>query len=307
MRTYLDCTPCLLRLALGSARQVSDDDDLHEKVVREALRALADMDMSEPPPAMARHILRGLRRLINNDDPYRRIKEQCNRTALQLLPELKEMVRTADDPFDMAVRLAIAGNIIDTAVHSDLDDADIHAALEHAVAAPFEGDVLAFAHSVQRADRILYLADNAGEIVFDRLLLEQLPTARTTVVVRGKPVINDATIDDARMAGLPELVQVIGNGSDVPGTILPTCSREFRNRFDEADLIIAKGQGNYETLSDVPGKDVIFLLKVKCPVVARDLGCDIGCMVLRRSGANVPRAGEAEFTDSGKTPCTRND
>jgi uncharacterized protein with ATP-grasp and redox domains len=129
------------------------------------------------------------------------------------------------------------------------------------------------------AQNILYLVDNAGEIAFDRLLIEQLPTEKITVVVKGKPVINDATMEDAEFVGLTDIVEVIDNGSDAPGTILETCSQNFRDRFEEADLVIAKGQGNYETLSDLD-KNIFFILKAKCPVIARDIGCEIGDMIL---------------------------
>jgi uncharacterized protein with ATP-grasp and redox domains len=128
------------------------------------------------------------------------------------------------------------------------------------------------------------LTDNAGEIVFDRFLIEQLPFDRVTVVVRGFPVINDATIADAETAGLTDIVEVMTNGSDAPGTILDDCSEEFRTRFAEADLIIAKGQGNYETLRECL-RPIFFLLRVKCPLVANDLDCPVGSMVLRPSNA----------------------
>jgi len=116
------------------------------------------------------------------------------------------------------------------------------------------------------------------------LLIEQLPAEKVTVVVKARPVINDATMEDAKVAGLTEIVEVIDNGSDVPGTILESCSQTFRNRFAKADLIIAKGQGNYETLSDVE-KNIFFILKAKCSVIAKDLGCEVGEMILRKSKA----------------------
>ena len=135
-------------------------------------------------------------------------------------------------------------------------------------------------HKLQgKQKKFCTLTDNAGEIVFDRLLIEQLPAENITVVVRGKPVINDAMMEDASIAGLPQIVEVINNGSDAPGTILESCSEKFRHRFEKADLIIAKGQGNYETLSDVD-KNIFFLLKVKCPVIAEHLGCEIDAIIL---------------------------
>ena len=124
-----------------------------------------------------------------------------------------------------------------------------------------------FAQAAHKAQDILYLTDNAGEIVFDRLLIEQLPMDRITVAVKGSPIINDATRVDAETVGLTNMVSVIDNGSDAPGTMLEDCSRAFRDRFDRADLVVAKGQGNYETLSEVD-KNIVFILKVKCPVIA---------------------------------------
>ena len=129
------------------------------------------------------------------------------------------------------------------------------------------------------AESILYLADNAGEIVFDKILIEQLGPEKIKLAVKGGPVINDATIEDVEETGLTDLVRVISNGNDAPGTILGLCSEEFRHSFEEADLIIAKGQGNYESLSDFD-KNIFFLLKAKCPVVANHLGCEVGSTVL---------------------------
>jgi uncharacterized protein with ATP-grasp and redox domains len=184
----------------------------------------------------------------------------------------------------MAVRLAIAGNVIDLGVKSHLDEAQIRAAIEDCLTDPLEGDIDRFAQAVAGATRILYLTDNAGEIVLDRLLIERLPRDKVTVAVKGAPVINDATRADAEIAGITSLVNVIDNGSDAPGTILEDCNGVFRRHFAQADLIIAKGQGNYETLREASAP-LYFLLRVKCPVLARDLGCPVGRLVLRPSSS----------------------
>ena len=153
---------------------------------------------------------------------------------------------------------------------------------------PFVGDEQAFMESVQRARNILYLADNAGEIAVDRLLIARLGPARTTLVVRGHAVINDATLADVTETKLDELVEVIDNGSDAPGTILEDCSETFGERFRQADLIIAKGQGNFETLSAADG-NIFFLFKVKCPVIASHVGLPTGTHALLRAGTDVRR------------------
>ncbi len=291
MKTYLDCIPCIIRQCLDATRSVTADESIHERILREVLQSASEMDLSQPPPAMGQFIHRRIRELTGNADPYREAKERQNRTAMELSAQFKDKVALAPNPLEMAVRLAIAGNVIDLAVKSGLDESDIRRSIGASWEEPLDGDVKGFAQAVTGADRILYLTDNAGEIVFDRFLIEQLPRNRTTVAVRGAPVINDATMADAETAGITDLVTVIDNGSDAPGTILDDCSEAFRQHFADADLIIAKGQGNYETLRDSPGP-LYFLLRVKCPVIARDLGCPLGRMVLRPSAALAVSASE---------------
>ena len=286
MKTYFDCIPCITRQALDSVRLVTPDETVHEHVLREVLRAAAEMDLRRTPPEMAQWIQRRIREQIGGSDPYLRIKDRFNRLALEMYPTLQEWVRKAVIPMEMAVRLAIAGNVIDLGVHSRLSEAQVRESVMHALSASLTADVGEFSRAVSNAERILYLADNAGEIVFDRLLIEQIPPGKVTVAVRGVPVINDATMTDAEDTGMTELAEVIDNGSDAPGTILDDCSQSFRDRFDEADLIVAKGQGNYETLSEVD-KQIYFLLKAKCPVIARDIGCQMGEMILKRSESTV--------------------
>jgi len=282
MKTFFDCIPCFVRQALDSVRLVTDDGEVHERLLREVLRAASEMDLRQSPPAMGQRIHRLIRGLTGQDDPYREMKGRCTRLALELYPKLRARVRASAYPLETALRLAIAGNVIDMGVNAHFDASQLHEAIEDALVAPLDADVRAFAGALSGARGILYLADNAGEIVFDRLLLEQMPVEKVTMAVRGSPVINDVTITDTQAAGIPGLVEVIDNGSDAPGTILDDCSAEFRRRFDQADMIVAKGQGNYETLNDVD-KDIFFVLKAKGPVIARDLGCRVGSLILWRS------------------------
>jgi len=283
MKTYLDCIPCFVRQGLDAARLISDDEQIHRQVVREVLRLTVDLDMSQTPPAMGQQIHQLIRKLTGNEDPYCDLKKRHNQFALELYDLLEPTVHSTEDPLETAVRLAIAGNIIDLGVKTAISDSDIHKTINDSLIVPFDRAMLEQLRSnAEDAQHILYLADNAGEIVFDRLLLEQLPTEKITVAVKGQPIINDATMEDAKFVGLTEIVEVIDNGSDAPGTILETCSQDFRDRFENADLIIAKGQGNYETLSD-SDKNIFFILKAKCPVIAEHLGCKIGDMILGRT------------------------
>jgi len=280
MQSHLDCVPCFLGQALGAARQVSDDPALHERILRATLERLHTLDLTTPPPVLGREIHRLIREATGDPDPYRAAKDASTALVLRLLPELEAEVAAAADPFDRAVRLAIAGNIIDLAHATDIDESRLRATLEDCrTRAPAVDHLAALRRAAAGADQILYLADNAGEIVLDRLLLAQLRPERTTVAVRGGPVINDATRADAEAAGLTGWVAVVDNGADVPGTLLAACAPAFRERFRAADLIIAKGQGNFETL---PWDDprIFFLFKVKCPIAARAVGCAEGEIVI---------------------------
>jgi uncharacterized protein with ATP-grasp and redox domains len=260
---------------------VTGDPLIHEHVLRETLRLVAQMPFDRPPPWLGQRIHKLLREATGNPDPYRALKRHSNNLALGLYPELKQRVRAAADPFAMAVRMAVAGNVVDFGCRNELGDDEVLQAIDDAMDGLIdEVAVAGLRRAVDEARDILYLADNAGEIVLDRLLIEEMPTDRVTLVVRGSPVINDATREDAEVAGLNDLVAVMDNGSDVPGTILEACLPSFRSRFEECDLVIAKGQGNYETLS---GSDqrIYFLFKVKCPVIARDAGSELDQLVVR--------------------------
>jgi uncharacterized protein with ATP-grasp and redox domains len=290
MKTYFDCIPCFVRQVLDSVRMTTDDSRLHEKVLREALHMASEMDLNQSPPAMARKIHQFIREITGISDPYIDVKNRFNKLALQMYPDLKQLIDTSAVPLETAIRLAIAGNIIDFGVNSMVVPDQVERTITESLTAPLDRkSYKTFEHAVSHAEKILYLGDNAGEIVFDRLLIERLPCEKITFVVKGGPILNDALMEDAQIAGLTDLVEVIDNGSDAPGTILEICSEAFRYRFDESDLVIAKGQGNYETLSDMD-KNIFFLVRPKCSVLARHLGREIGSLVL--SGPNHNRFAE---------------
>jgi damage-control phosphatase, subfamily I len=290
MKTSLDCVPCFIRQSLDASRLVSADTAVHERVLREVLRWAGEMDMGQPAPVMGQRIHRRLRQIVGMGDPYRDVKDHQNRMALALLSELKTKIEAATDPLFMALRLAIAGNVIDMGVNGNVTESEVRESISQALTEPFVGERNGFHKAIIEARRILYLADNAGEIAFDRLLIEQLAPARVTVAVRGAPILNDATMADARAVGLHEIVEVIDNGSDAPGTLLDDCSQEFKRRFTDADLILAKGQGNFETLSD-ESRNIFFLFKAKCPVIAAHVGLPVGTHALARSCARFSETG----------------
>ncbi len=259
---------------------VTDDVTVHERVLRDVLQQAAGMNLRDCPPVIARRIHADLRELTGVADPYFEVKNRFNRLALEMLPALEAKLAEADEPLALAVRLAIAGNVIDLGVDGNLSEADVRRSIDNTLHEPFVGEIQTFADAIDSAERILYLLDNCGEIVFDRLLIDQLPAERVTAAVRGRPILNDALLADADAAGITDRVTVIDNGSDVPGTLLSDCSEMFCEAFEAADLIIAKGQGNFETLSDRP-ENIWFLFKAKCAVIAAHVGLAVGTHICR--------------------------
>jgi uncharacterized protein with ATP-grasp and redox domains len=306
MRTTLDCVPCFARQVLEAARFAAADEATRRRIVRAALAMLAaETDLDQSPPRIGQRIHRLVRELAGDDDPYGALKDRSNAAALAALPRLRALVRAAGDPLETAVRLAIAANVLDAGMNAAAMEGGLHGgaagdepgdavvrALERGLHEPLHGSLSAFREAVAGAGRIFFLTDNCGEIVVDRLLVEQLPVERLTIAVRGAPVLNDATIGDARVAGLDRLAPVIDNGSDAPGTLLGDCSPRFRRVFAEADLVIAKGQGNYETLSDAAA-DIFFLFRVKCPLIAEhaELPPHANALVRSRKAPHEGRAG----------------
>jgi len=282
MKSNLECLPCFVSQGLNVARMATSVPRVQKQILHEVLLRASQADLNQSPLLFGRSMHQWVRELTGQEDPYLAVKQESNRLALELLPAWRERLRTAANPRLTAVKMAIAGNVIDYGIKSNLTAETIPAALESSFSGPFNGNVAEFFTAAERATEILYLADNAGELVFDRLLLEFLPREKITVVVKGGPAINDALRTDATVAGLDGWVAVTDTGCDGAGTELAACSPEFRRRFAHADLIIAKGQANFESL-DGSGKNIFFLFKVKCSVVARHIGQAVGNLILHRN------------------------
>jgi hypothetical protein len=263
-----------MRQTLDVLELAGADENTRRRVIRAVLGEMAEADFDECPPALARRVHRIIRDGIGCRDPYAAIKTECNELALKLYDDLREHVLASDDPLAAACRLAIVGNVIDYGVQSHSPLEGIREVIHEAMETPIDpAAVERLGREAASARRILYLADNAGEIVLDRLLLEQLPAEKVTLAVRGSPIINDALLSDARDVGITDAVSVIDNGDDAPGTLLEHCSDGFREQFQRADLVIAKGQGNFESLCGVGGKSsLVFLFRLKCAVVCNALG-----------------------------------
>jgi len=289
MKTYLDCIPCFFRQALDAARNSGASTIKQRQILIELAKALPEVSLKSTPPDMARMVYGIVRKVTNNDDPYREIKSKSNRLALRIYPELVKIVSKSDDRLLKAVELAIAGNIIDYGVKNSLNIKEelkiILGKEELFIHKNRDGlfDYPNFRHAINRARNVLYLADNAGETVFDRILIEEIKRVdkqkQIIYAVKENPIINDALLEDAYQCGLDRIATVLSCGLNAPGTILSLCSKEFQKIYKKADMIISKGQGNFEALSEEK-RPLFFLLKAKCPVVAKDIGCRVGDIIL---------------------------
>jgi len=281
MKVHLDCFPCFLRQSLIALRLGTNDKSFQETVLKSVLADIENADTTKPPAHTTTFIHRRIRRMLGKD-PFQKIKSEYNRKALALYPSLKKLVEKSSDPLWTASRLAVAGNVIDFGIFTSID---IEGAIAQALKNTFTEDAYSvFAESVHDADEIMYLLDNAGEIVFDRLFIETLIQSgkKIRAVVKGSPVLNDATIADANESGLGEICEVIENGSDAVGTILEWTSPEFRKTFGDAQFIVSKGQGNFETLQGI-GKNIFYLFQCKCDVLSQELSLLPGSMLLKKS------------------------
>lgn len=280
MNTALECMPCFMKMALKEARLAAPDDEaMHHEIVMAWGRKLSELDLGVAPPDIARHLAELVRERTGCGDLYLEDKQEANAQVAALLPELKTLVeeernKPDGDPLALALELAIIGNYIDRGVDYEVDWA---AELAN-VSSSIDQEVLeVFKSKAREGANILVLGDNTGEIVLDTMLVEELLLrgCEVTFAVRSKPVINDATLSDAKAVGMTDLCAVVESGVDTPGTVLSRCTPEFIERMKNADAILSKGQGNFESLEGV-WPNVFCAFKVKCKRVARDSGLELG-------------------------------
>jgi len=285
MKVYLDCFPCFLKQAIIAVRLGTTDESLQKEILKSTCEAIRMTDTSKPPAYTTTFIHRKIRQMLGKD-PFKDIKSEYNQIALRLYPSLKTVVEKSTDPLLTSIRLAIAGNVIDFGIFTSVDvEGAIRRALNSQLAVD---DYSSLIEALSETDEILYLTDNAGEIVFDRILIETLMSRgkNITAVVKGSPVINDTTMTDAGESRLSDVCKVIDNGSEAVGTILAWTSSAFQETFQHATLIISKGQANFETLAGT-GKNIFFLFQSKCEVVSKELCLSPGSMLLKKSSRSA--------------------
>lgn len=275
MKTNIDCLPCLMRQALQTAKICTDSLEVQGKVLKGVASLIAECDLQTTPPALASQVYERIESITGIEDPYAEKKKESNRIALSVLSSLREEIEEKNDGerTGLAIRFAIAGNIIDYGAYQDFDFFDVlHKCRDIKLAIDHSSQLLTAIEKLPKGSEILYLLDNCGEIVFDILLIERLfaKGLKITVAVKEGPIINDALTEDAYTAGLDKYAKIIANGTRCPGTVLELASEEFVSHFDSADMVISKGQGNFESLSEEK-RDIFFLLTVKCAAAAQHM------------------------------------
>jgi uncharacterized protein with ATP-grasp and redox domains len=277
MEILLDCVPCLLKQALEGSKLATDHVEIQEKVIKDALAILSDYKAYKTSPELARAIHQCIKENTGLDDPYALVKARDLQAAKSMYKALKEFLQTKEDQLYWALKISATGNNIDSAIYQNVKiDKSMMTELEKEFAI-CNIDILR--KKLVNANHVLVIGDNTGETIFDKVLIEALHEMNVTYVVRSEPIINDVTMLDAIASELNKVASLISSGCNAPGLILEECSDDFMKLYKEADVIISKGQGNYEALSEE--KEVFFLLKAKCPMIAGRLNVNINNYVLK--------------------------
>ena len=288
MKARVGWIPCFVKQGLSAVRLSTPDPAAQQRVLDEVLRRIQSLSLDSSPALLSQIVYAAVREMTGVADPFAQARRETNRLALALLPDLERRIAASPDPLHTAIKVALIGNVVDLGIggHAFDLERDIAQGLEAGLTVD---DYPAFQAALKDCRRLLYVCDNSGEIAFDRLLIERLrERCEVTASVKSQPIINDATMQDAQEVGLPAVARVIETGSGDIGVNWDRASEEFKEAFRAADIILAKGQGNFETLDETPG-EIFFLLKAKCPEVAAELGVSEGALIFLRNRSRRPR------------------
>lgn len=282
-----ECLICQIKSLETRIEKYKIPVDKRNHIVGEIIKEIAAIDLETAiSPEVTRNILARLKNESIIEDPYSTEKEKGNAEMMDRYEEFRSLILSSAKPFDTALRLAIAGNIIDFGPGHTFD---VAATIDKVLCSDFAIDhSLKLFDEIKKAKTILYLADNCGEIVLDKLFLETIEKPHVWFAVRGKPVLNDATEKEACDVGIHHVAQIISNGDDSPSTLLHRVTTEFKEIYNKADLIISKGMGNYEGLMFENDPRLFHLLMIKCPVIGAKTGTEKGQFVVKRSAAIIP-------------------
>jgi len=281
MHSYKKCIQCFFDQAERTALLVGADEKKCAEIKKKISNYLKNVSFLRSPADLSNRAIEIACEVTGTADPYLTLKKKYNRIAKKLYPKLMRFMFSAKDKLLMAIKLAIAGNIIDLGI---LIKIDIDKTIKKAINSDLTGkNYKLLKQMLERPKSILYICDNAGEIVFDRILVNELAKKHNvTVSVKSGPVINDAMMEDAEYAGITKLAKVITTGNNCLGVVWRKSSKEFKKAFKSSDLIISKGQANYETLEGFKtDRPIFFLMQSKCPVVAGYMKVKLGEALLK--------------------------
>ncbi len=282
-----ECIRCILKSSkkLINKFQLTPDDKA--MVSKRIFTHLSEINQDTSSPQIVREIMNILSSITDNHDLFIDEKKLSNDLLLNKYEELRAMVLGSSNSFDTALRLSIAGNIIDFAANPKFFDNSkkyLEETIDKVMQSDFAiDDSKLLSDRIDKAETILFLGDNSGEIVMDKLFLETISHANVYYAVRGNPILNDATVDDAEYVKIKNYAKVIENGNSAPSTILHQCSDDFLDIYNKADIIISKGQGNFEGLYNSTNDKIFFLLMVKCDVIAKHLNLKVGDFIVKRN------------------------
>ncbi|MGM0502928.1 MAG: damage-control phosphatase ARMT1 family protein [Bacillota bacterium] len=282
MRLEYECLPCIFRQTLEAGRKVTTDDDLIKEIIDQYAALIREINTEEiTGPTLVAKSQQIVKDTVGVSDPYLEFKKKHMQLAQDLYPKVETIVTDAADSLFAALIMSAMGNAIDAGISLDID---VAASIKSAVDNGFVvSDFNFFEEQLEQAEEVLIIGDNSGEAVFDQLLIQELKKQDVEVIYayRDEPVLNDVTINEVQEIGIDKLAdRVLSSGCHTPGTVLTDISVEFKEVYQAADIVISKGQGNYEALSEAE-REIFFLLKAKCEIVANLLDVAEGDLIFK--------------------------
>ena len=277
------CVSCIVNQSAKVADAINADEKLQTQLISTVEEMSKSFSFSQTPPQIAAYVYEKMAFIAGKSDLYDEVKEHSTQKARSFVPLLREKLIKSDNVLLTATKIAVAGNVIDLAAEVAFDLGD---ELSKIFDTKFAHDDFAeFQRSLEKAATVLVIGDNVGEHIFDYLFIETLqklyPNAVFSYMVRGVPIINDVTMKEAKEAGFDKLCNLVDSGVNTPGFDYARANDAAKTLYDNADVVISKGMGNFESLSPTHRTNVCFLLKVKCSVVAGVLGKEVGDIVCK--------------------------
>ena len=278
-----ECVECIINQSVRVANLITDDESLKNKIISSTKLLSKDFSFNNTPPEIASYVYENMADIAKKYDLYDEVKQNSTKKALSFVPLLKEKLLDSNDKFLTAIKIAVAGNVIDLAAQVEFDlDEELNKIFYTNFA---YDDVDILKQELEKSKTVLLIGDNVGEHIFDYMFIEVLqdfyPKIKFSYMVRGNPIINDVTIKEAKEAKFDELCELVDSGVNTPGFAYNRANKYSQELFDSVDLVLSKGMGNYECMSELQRKNICFLLKIKCNVVANSLNKNLGDIVCK--------------------------